>query len=416
MIQKRPGVASKTVVIAVAIVLVIAVIAGLLYWKMSGGGGPSAPSEHIIKLGVQLPLSGSLAKHGESELRGIKLAVKHFEQDNPNYKIELIVKDDESNPEKARTVVENLITIDNVVAITGGYGSHIIYTASEAAENYKTVYITSGGVSPNLVERGFKYFFRITNLPGYAAAQLGAIKDIFKAKKVAIIYNEKTATSELANKLKEMIEQENVAEIVVFESFPAGTADFKPLLTKVGNSGAEVLVVEGYSEDYINSIKSASAINLDVKAYVGCWGLVTKSIIDALGDLANYAYGTEAWEYGTAPSAAKSIEDRFYNDFKSEYNIEPDYLAMLGYVQTSLLLKAIKNVVESGKELNGDNIRQALLSLDEITPIGRVKFGDNGDSIYYKVVLAQIQGSGWKVVWTPEGPTGNAVYPAVGWK
>jgi len=55
--------------------------------------------------------------------------------------------------------------------------------------------------------------------------------------------------------------------------------------------------------------------------------------------------------------------------------------------------------------------------MDEMTPMGRVKWDERGETIYCTFLIAQIQGEKWVAIWTPwGGPTGKAVYPGVGWK
>jgi len=78
-----------------------------------------------IKLGAHAPQSGALAKHGIEQIKGIRLAAEDFEK-KAKVKVELIVYDDESNPQKAVSAVEKLAGVDKVNAIVGGYGSNLV--------------------------------------------------------------------------------------------------------------------------------------------------------------------------------------------------------------------------------------------------------------------------------------------------
>ena len=125
-----------------------------------------------ILVGVDMPLTGSLARVGNAELEGIKVAVEFFKKSNPEYTIKLEIIDNESQPDKAIAAVEKLAS-DGVIALTGGYGSNIIGPASEAANKAGLLYITSGGVAASLSQRGYKTFFRINNTAGYSKAMVG---------------------------------------------------------------------------------------------------------------------------------------------------------------------------------------------------------------------------------------------------
>ena len=408
VLMSRSAITKITAIIIAVIVIVAAVGIGVgVYLATKPRPKPT------IKLGCHEPLTGALAKHGEGSLRGIKLAIKHFEEDT-GYKVELIVKDDESSPEKAAEVVEELCTVYKVHAITGGYGSHIIGAASEAAERNKVIYVTSGGVASELVERGFKYFFRCTNVPGYAKAQIGFCKEK-GVSKLAIIYNTKVATADLANAAKELAEKEGI-EVVYFEGYPAGTTDFKPMITAAVAAGAEVLIQEGYFPDYVACIRDCKTLDAPFKAWIGCWGAMIRDFVEELGDLSEYCYGTSYWVPGAVVPELRDLEARFIEDFRNEFGRDPDYLAIIGYSHNWVLLQAIKRVLDAGKPLTSDNIREELLKIDMMTLTGPVKFDERGENIKAGFLLCQIQKGEVVCVWPPERKTGDAIYPAVPWR
>jgi len=118
---------------------------------------PAAMAEEFL-VGIDMPLTGSLARVGNAELEGIKVAVEMFNRQNPNHTIKIMVVDNESQPDKSIAAVEKLAS-QGVVAIDGGYGSNNIGPASEAAAKANLVYITSGGVAASLLTRQLKTTF-----------------------------------------------------------------------------------------------------------------------------------------------------------------------------------------------------------------------------------------------------------------
>src|SRR6478609_4694432 len=140
-----------------------------------------------IKVGAELPLTGSLARVGAGMQEGIMVAAEVFNKTNGKHTIKIVTIDDESAPAKAIAAVEKLAS-DGVVAITGGYGSNNISPASDAANKLGLVYITSGGVDDALVAAGRKTFFRINNSAGYEKAMVGMLGDV-NAKSVSIVYS-----------------------------------------------------------------------------------------------------------------------------------------------------------------------------------------------------------------------------------
>jgi branched-chain amino acid transport system substrate-binding protein len=376
------------------------VVMGFLF-----GAATAAP---VIKMGAHAPQTGSLAKHGIEQIKGIRLGAEVFEK-KYNVKVELSVYDDESNPQKAAAAVEKLAGVEKVNGIVGGYGSNLVGPASEASERYDTPYMTTGAVDTKLSAKRFKNFFRLNYMPGYAAAQSGTIRDLFKARKVGILYNSLSATTEIAEVVKGQLEKVGIA-VPVFEKFEKGTTNYKPMLLKVRDAKCEVLLVEGYFPDYVGTIKDAKILNLPVKAYMGAWGIGTPEFIHEMGPMSEQIYGTSIWEMGTAPKAAKEEEAGIVGAYKAKYKEEPSYIAMLGYLSAKYMLEAIHK--GGGPP---EKTRQALRALDVVSPLGRVAFDDKGDPKYFSAVLFQTQKATQVVVYPTDRAAGTVQYPGVPW-
>jgi branched-chain amino acid transport system substrate-binding protein len=374
------------------------------------GTGWTAP---MIKLGAHAPQTGSLAKHGMEQIKGIRVGAEEFEKRH-NIKVDLHVYDDESDPQKAVAAVEKLAGVDKVNAIVGGHNSNLVGPASEAAERYDTPYFTTGAVDTKLSAKKFKNFFRLNYMPGYAAAQSGIIKELFGAKKVGVLYNSLSATTEIAEVVRDQLIKAGI-EVPVFEKFEKETTNYKPILLKVRDAGCEVLLVEGWFTDYVGTIKDAKILNLPVKAYMGAWGIGTPDFVRELGPMSEYIYGTSIWELGTAPKQAKAEEAEFVAIYKAKYKEEPSYIAMLGYLSTKYMLGAIAQGGGKSGDYNPEKTRTTLRAMDIVGPLGRVAFDEKGDPKYFTAILFQTQKGNQVVVYPKDRAMGTIQYPAVPW-
>ncbi len=372
------------------------------------GSGPAHAANAPIWLGAHAPLTGSLARHGNEQMKGIRLGAEMFGKRH-GVKVAVSAYDDESDPQKAVAAVEKLAGVEKVSAIVGGYGSNLVGPASEAAERYDTPYLTTGAVDTKLSARGFRNFFRLNDMPGYAAAQSGAIRDLFRAGRVGILYNSVSSTAEIAGTVKGQLERAGIA-VPVFERFEKGTTNYKPLLLKVKDARCDVLLVEGYFPDYVGTIKDARILNLPVKAYVGVWGIGTPDFVREMGPMSEHIYGTSIWETGTAPAAARAEEAEFVAAYKARFREEPSYIAMLGYLSAQYMLEAVRR---GGRAPAGT--RAALRSLDVVGPLGRVAFDAKGDPKHFTAVLFQTRNGTQVVVYPPDRASGAIRYPAVPW-
>ena len=389
-----------------------AVLLSVIFVALIAWIGLAAAAEPI-KLGAHAPQTGSLAKHGTDQIKGIRLGAEQFEK-KFGVKVDLKVYDDESDPQKAISAVEKLAGVDKVNAIVGGYGSNLVGPASEAAERYETPYLTIGAVDTKLTAKKFKNFFRLNYMPGYAAAQSGAIKDVLGAKKIGVLYDSQSATTEIAEAVKSQLTAAGLT-VPVFEKFEKGTTNFKPLLLKLRDSECDVLLVEGYFPDYLGTIKDAKILNLPVKAYIGAWGIGTPEFIRELGPMSEFVYGTSVWEVGTAPKEAKDQEAAVIAVYKAKYNEEPSYIGMLGYLSAQYMLEAIRKGGGESGAYSSEKTRNALRALDVVSPIGRVAFDEKGDPKYFVAILFQTQKGKQVVIYPKDRATGQVKYPAVPW-
>ncbi len=360
-------------------------------------------------VGVEVPLSGSLARVGTGMSEGISVAAEVFNRRNGKHKIKLITVDDESSPAKAVAAVEKLAS-QGVVAIDGGYGSGNIGPASDAANKAGLVYITSGGVDEALTQRGLKTFFRINNTAGYSKAMLGLLSDM-GAKNVSIVYLTKEATSDLAKDVEKALTAKGVK--VTMHAFDPAITDFKPIINKIKlQDKPDVIAMSGYENDYVGILRAAKVLKPDVKAMVGVWSLATSKMQDDFPDLMNDVYGTALLPF---PAEFTTPDGKdFAEAYKKLYGKEPDYLGQFGYVQSQLLFDAIVRAFDAGT-LKSGGIAAELRKTNKDTLIGRVQFDDKGDNPNFSHRMGQHQGKQVVVVWPKDYANGKMIYPGVPW-
>lgn len=372
-------------------------------------GGSAAQAKDFL-LGSELPLTGNLARVGQGMHEGIAVAIdmaNKAQAGKHSFKVSTI--DDETSPAKAVAAVEKLIG-DGVVALTGGYGSNIIGPASEAAQKAGVVYITSGGVTPDLTGRGYKTFFRINNTDGYALAMIGLLQEM-SAKKVSVVYLNKEATSNLAKQVKDALGAKGVT--VTMHEFDGATSDFKPLINKVKlQDRPDVVAMVGYENDYVGILRAAKVLKPDVKAMVGVWSLATAQMAKEFPDLMENVHGTSMLPFPVEFTQPEALE--FAATYKKLFNKEPDYLGQFGYVQTRLLIDAILRADAAGT-LAGGGLPDELRKTDAQTLIGRVTFDAKGDNPNFTHRMGQHQGGKVVLVWPKEFANGAMRFPATPW-
>ncbi|HKX04440.1 MAG TPA: ABC transporter substrate-binding protein, partial [Methylomirabilota bacterium] len=163
---------------------IIAVALGAL----ACGAGPALAADPV-KIGLVAALSGGSAASGEAITRGLTVAIEEINGKGGvlgGRMLELVRRDDESNPSKGVTAARELIFKEQVVALFGGIDSPVSLAIVPIANAEKKPFlgvwaaatgITRNGANPN-------YVFRVSavdvivdkGLIQYAAKTYGAKK------------------------------------------------------------------------------------------------------------------------------------------------------------------------------------------------------------------------------------------------
>jgi branched-chain amino acid transport system substrate-binding protein len=375
----------------------------------AGACGEASATEW--RVGVELPLTGALAQAGTEMYRGIQVATDVYNRRNPQNKIALVAIDDESNPAKAVAAIEKLAS-QNVVAIAGAANSNCAGPASEAASKAGIVYMTSGGTSDDMVRRGLKNFFRVSNTPGYTKGMLGLFKQL-GVKSVSIVYSTKDATSDLAQQLDSALKAKGMASTL--HAFDPSMTDFKPIVNKVKlQDKPDAMAMIGYENDYVGILRAAKVLKPDLKAIAAPWAFASPKMAASFPDLVPNVYGATVL---ASPADYRSADQREFSDtYKRLFRSDSNYQSQTSFAYAQLLFDAIARAQKAGTLDKGglaDSLRQ---SAGDGTFLGKVSFDSRGDNPGYVAHMGQFAHDGkLAVVWPADYATAKPVYPGVPW-
>ncbi|HLU12325.1 MAG TPA: ABC transporter substrate-binding protein, partial [Oceanobacillus sp.] len=121
----------------------------------------------FIEIGSTIPLTGRYAGGGAQVERGYTLAVEAInaeggvfvEEFNRQIPINLTILDDESDPVKTVSNLEDLYNNNDVVAYLGGFGSDLHAAAAAVAEVNAVPYIGVAFALWDVHQQGYEYLF-----------------------------------------------------------------------------------------------------------------------------------------------------------------------------------------------------------------------------------------------------------------
>ena len=111
-----------------------------------------------VRIGVVLPLSGSMAEYGDNGRNGLTLAQEELSRDAAMRGVELIYQDSGDTPEGSVTAVRRLIDVEGVQYIIGGLTSSGTLAAAPYAQERGVLFFTPAASAPGIPEIGDMVF------------------------------------------------------------------------------------------------------------------------------------------------------------------------------------------------------------------------------------------------------------------
>jgi branched-chain amino acid transport system substrate-binding protein len=205
--------------------------------------GAAAQSKEPIRIGAVLSLTGPGAGLGQAERSGIQLAEKAI-NDKGGIKgrpLQVLIEDDGSKADIAKSKAENLIFTEKVKAIIGPSltASTGAVAAITNAQQVPQLCIT--GLGPQ-IELSYKWLYHLMPPQSLnAKAMLEYSTKALKAKKVAVLHDSGYGQL-VANALKEQSAAYGV-EYVAIEKFEVGASDVSTQAAKIRAAEPEVVFV-----------------------------------------------------------------------------------------------------------------------------------------------------------------------------
>src|SRR5438132_1626455 len=198
----------------------------LVLGVMLGALAATAMAAEPLKVGLVAALSGQSAKSGEGITRGLTIAIDEINKRGGvlgGRMLELIRRDDESNPSKGQVAALELIHKEKVAVLFGGIDSPVSLAIVPIANKEKIPFmgvwaaattITRNGANPNFVFRVSAVDVLVDNaLVQYASAK-------YAAKRLGLLL--------INNPLGESTAQAVTAALQESQLSPAGLEKFEP--------------------------------------------------------------------------------------------------------------------------------------------------------------------------------------------
>lgn len=366
------------------------------------------PSGDPIAIGATLPLTGAFADTGEFVAAGYEDWVDHLNDQGGllGRPVELTIEDDASDPGQATSLLERLITQEDVDLVLGGYPGSSAAAQMAIAEQYQKVYVSMGGHLQSF-EQGYEFAFGAPPLMGewwYRAFFdfLEQLPEEERPSSAAMVTINNPVGAAVRSGTVEDLERVGI-ELVMDELYDAPLASADTLVNQAKQSGAELFVANSFFPDGVLIVRAMNSLDYRPDAVLEGIGTLIPSWNEELGEEGNYVISGTAMHpdlpFSDVETLAALSEERYGTD-------EAPIYYMFGAAWAQVLGLG----VEGAGSLDDAAIRDWLKSNEIETIGGSFTFDERGLPEPYSYATQVIDGNA-ELVWPPDVATTEPVYP-----
>lgn len=330
----------------------------------------AANAADTIKIGVAGPLTGSDAAFGAQLKNGADQAVQDINAAGGilGKKIEVVVGDDVGDPKQGVSVA-NKFAGEGVTFVVGHFNSGVSIPASDVYLENNILQITPASTNPKFTERGLWNTFRTCGRDDQQGGIAGEyIATALKGKKVAVVHDKTTYGKGLADETKKKMNSLGVTE-VLYEGINKGEKDFSALVSKIKQSGAEIVYWGGLHTEGGLLVRQMRDQGVTA-ALMGADGIATDEFASIAGPGAEGTYMTFAPDPQKRPEA-KDVLAKF-----AARNFKPEAYTLYAYASVQI----IKAAIEAAGKVDPKAAADVMLAGKPFkTVIGDIAYDKKGD-------------------------------------
>jgi branched-chain amino acid transport system substrate-binding protein len=343
----------------------LAIPAGL---ALSGLTSRIARAADPVKVGLVAALSGQSAKSGEGITRGLTIAIDEINARGGVFggrMIELVRRDDESNPGKGQTAARELMDKEGCVILFGGIDSPVSQAIAPLMNTARVPFMGVWAAATNITRNGANpnYVFRVS--------AVDVLVDRALIKHAMTSFNSKTPGLMLVNNgwgesnLGGLTAAAQAAGIKLAgaEKFDDKDVDMTPQLQRLRDAGADAVILVGNAAPGAQVMKSLQRSAWPVPV-VSHWGISGGRFPELAGSWASKVHFVQTYSFfGNQNDAGKRVLAALmkkYPDIKGPGDVTPPVGVANAYDAMQLTALALDKAAAT----DGEKLRQGFLDIE----------------------------------------------------
>ena len=329
--------------------------------------GPAlAQSKEPVKIGLSAAVSGGSAASGEAIKRGLQIAIDEINAKGGvlgGRKLELVIRDDEGNPQKGVTIARELVEREKIAAIFGGLHTTVALAQVPVWQELKTPYMGAWAAGTNITRNGQtpNYVFRVSANDDYVDRFLSryAIEVLKKGKPGLLLENTPWGQSNEAG-LTKWFGEKGIKAVGV-ERFNWNDPDMSPQLLRLKSAGADHIVLVANAPEGAQVLRSKAKLGWDT-AMISHWGISGGRFAELTGDLSEGVVFLQTYTF-----SGKQNERGQYvlKMLREKYGVKEsgDVIAPVGTANAYDGLHLVALALDQSGSTEGSKVRDALENL-----------------------------------------------------
>ncbi|MGE4368157.1 MAG: ABC transporter substrate-binding protein [Burkholderiaceae bacterium] len=284
-------------------------------------------------------------------------------------KLELVIRDDNSNPGDAVRAAQELLTRDKVDVLTGTFLSHIGLAVADFAKHKKQFFLASEPLTDKIVwQDGNRYTYRLRTSTYMQVSMLIPEAVKMNKKRWAIVYpNYEYGQSAVATFKRLLKEAQPDVEFVAEQATPLGKVDAGNVVQALADAKPDALFNVLFATDLAKFVRAGNQRNFFNDLSVVSLLTGEPEYLDPLG-----TETPQGWVVTGYPWYAINTpeHDAFLKAYQARYNDYPRLGTIVGYNAILSLAAGIKKAGTTESEA----MVKAFKGLEVDTPFGRIHY------------------------------------------
>ena len=332
-----------------------------IFTASSAAAYTNEPTGGSVTLGFNVPQTGPYAEEGNDELLAQQLAVEHLNGEGDGgclntftskalkgngilgKKVQFVTGDTQTKSDAARASAKSMIEKDGAIMINGGSSSGVAVAVQGLCQEAGVIFMAglthaNDTTGKDKKANGFRHFFNAymsgAALAPVLAKEMGTDR---RAYHLTADYNWGWTQEESIVASTEAMGWETVNTVKT----PLASTDFSSYIAPVLNSGADVLVLNHYGGNMVNSLTNAIQFGLLDKVVNGkdfkiVVPLYSELMAAGAGENIKGVLGSMNWNWQLQDEGTKA----FVKSFGEKYGKPPSNSAQTCYAQVLLYADA----------------------------------------------------------------------------